>query len=65
MRKDAALKVFGKRPAHIGLGCEVVALPIKLPRTGKLQPSLGVFGYRLVQQRALGVARVVEFEFGG
>ena len=28
-------------------------------------PSLEVFGYRLVEQRALGVARVVELGFEG
>ena len=31
---------------------------------GQIKPSLVVLGYRLVKQRALRVARVVEFGFG-
>ena len=38
----------------------VVALAVKLARAGKLKPSLEVFGYGFVEQRVLGVARVVE-----
>jgi hypothetical protein len=39
----------------------MVALPVKLACAGKFMPSLEVLGYGLVSQRALGVARVVEF----
>jgi len=53
-----------RRVLHEGLGGVVVALPIKLAGTRQLKPSLQVFGYRLVQQRALGVTRVVESGFG-
>ena len=65
MRKDAAFKVFAKRLADKRLWGVVVTLPIKLPRAGQLQPSLDVVGYRLVQQCALGMARVVESGFRG
>ena len=58
--KDAAFEILGKRLAHIGLGGAVVALTVELACTGKVEPSLVVLGYRLVQQRALGMARVVE-----
>jgi len=64
VRKNAALEVFGERFAHIGLWRVVVAQSVVLACTGKIQPSLVVLGHRLVQQRALGVARVVEFGFG-
>lgn len=37
---------------------EVVAFAIELADTGQMEPSLVVRGYRLVQQRALGVAWV-------
>ena len=60
MRKYAALQVFAKGLADIRLWGVVVALAIELAGTGQLMPSLEVFGYGLVQQRALGVARVVE-----
>ena len=40
-----------------------VTLPIKLPRTGEFTPGLEMFGNRTVEQRALGVARVVELGF--
>jgi hypothetical protein len=36
-------------------------LPVKLPDTGELEPSLKMIGNGLVQRRALRVARVVEF----
>ena len=39
----------------------MVALPVKLACAGKFMPSLEVLGYGLVEQRALRVARVVEF----
>jgi hypothetical protein len=61
VRKNAAFEVFAKGLAHIGLGSAVVALPIVLTRAGQLQPSLEMFGYCFVKQRALGVARDVEF----
>ena len=37
------------------------ALSVKLAGTGQLKPGLEVLGYGLVEQRALGAARVVEF----
>ena len=42
----------------------MVTLPIELACTGQIKPGLVVLGDRLVQQRALGVARVVEFWLG-
>lgn len=54
--KDAALLVLGKRLAQIGLGGAIVLLTFKLPRAGKIQPCLEVFGQCLLQQRAFGVA---------
>ena len=42
----------------------MVALAVELACTGQLMPSLEVFCYGLVEQRALGVARVEEFGFG-
>jgi hypothetical protein len=41
----------------------VVALAVELACAGQLKPGLEVVGYGLVQQRAFGVARVVEFGF--
>ena len=58
--KDAALQIFVKGLAHIGLGGVVVTLPIELSCAGQVKPGLQVLGNGLVQQRALGVARVVE-----
>ena len=58
--KDAAFEVFAKRLAHIGLGGAQVALPIELACTGQVKPGFVVLGYRLVEQRALRMARVVE-----
>ncbi len=46
--------------ADVGLGGVVVALAVKLACAGQLKPGLEVFGYGLVEQRAFGVARVVE-----
>lgn len=65
MRKNAAFQIFAKRLAHIGIWRMVITLPVKLARAGKLKPGLKVLGYRLVQQRALGVARLVEFGVAG
>ena len=36
MGKDAALQIFCKRLAHIGLGCVVIALAVELTRAGQL-----------------------------
>jgi hypothetical protein len=41
----------------------VVALAVELACAGQLKPGREVFGNGLVQQRALWVARVVEFVF--
>ena len=63
VRKDAAFQIFAKGLADIRLGGAVVALAVELACAGQVKPGLEVFGYRLVQQRALGMARVVEFGF--
>jgi hypothetical protein len=60
----AALQILAKGLADIGLGGVVVALPVELTGTGQLKPDLEVFGYGLVEQSPLGVARVVELGFG-
>jgi hypothetical protein len=62
--KDAALQVLLEGFAHIGLGAVVVALPLELPCAGLVKPGLVMLGHRLVEQRALGVARVVALGFG-
>ena len=64
VRKDAALQIFLEGFAHIGFGAVVVALPGELARAGQLKPALVVLGQRLVEQRAFGVARVVELGLG-
>ncbi len=61
--KDAAFEVLTKGLADIGLGGVVVALAIELTCAGEFMPGLEVLGYGLVEQRALGVARVVELGF--
>jgi hypothetical protein len=43
------------------LGGVVVALAVELTGSGQLKPGLKILGNGLVEQRALGVARVVEF----
>ena len=58
--EDAAFQVLAKGLADIGLGGVVVALAVELACAGKFMPSRKVLGYGLVEQRALGVARVVE-----
>ena len=63
VRKDAAFHIFTKRLADIGLWHVAVALPVKLAGTGQIKPGLKMTGYRLLQQHALGVARVLEFGF--
>ena len=62
--KDAAFEVFAKRLAHIWFGGAVIALSVELACTGELKPCFVVLGYRLVQQRALRMARVIEFGLG-
>jgi hypothetical protein len=47
------------------LGAVVVALTVELTRDGQIKPSLVVLGYGVVQQRALGVARVVQLGLAG
>ena len=64
MGKDAASEVFAKRLADMRLWRVVVALPVELACAGEIEPGLEVFGNRLVQQRTLGVARVVELGLG-
>ena len=63
--EDAAFQILLERFAHVGLGAVVVALPAELACAGQLKPGLVMLGHGLVEQRALGVARVVEFRFGG
>ncbi len=62
--EDAALQILTKGLANIRLRGVMVALAVELACTGQLMPSLEVFCYGLVEQRALGVARVEEFGFG-
>jgi hypothetical protein len=64
VREDAAFQILLERLAHVGLGRVVVALPVELPCAGQIKPGLVVLGHRLVQQRAFGVARVVELGLG-
>ena len=61
MGKDAAFQIFAKGLADVGLGGVVVTLAVELAGAGQFKPGLEVLGCGLVQQRALGVARVVEF----
>ena len=61
MGKDSALQILAKRLMDIGLGAVVVALAVELTGAGQLKPGLEVFSDGLVQQRALRMARVVEF----
>ena len=63
VRKDAPFQIFAKGLADIWPWCVVVALAVELACTNQLKPGLEVLGYGLVQQRALGVARVVELGF--
>ena len=63
VRKDTALQILLERFAHVGLGVVVIALAVELARAGQLQPGLVVLGYCLVEQRAFGVAWVVEVGF--
>ena len=64
VREDAAFQIFAKGLADIGLWRVVVALPVELAGAGQLKPGLEVLGNGLVEQRALWMARVVEFGFG-
>ena len=63
MRENAAFEVFAERLAHKGLWRVVVTLSVELAGAGQVKPGLEVFRYGLVEQRALGVARVVELGF--
>ena len=64
MRKDAALQIFAKRLADVGPWRVVVALTVELAGTYQLKPGLEVLGNSAVQQRMLGVARVVGLGLG-
>ena len=59
MRKDAALQIFAKRLTDAGPWRVVVALAVELSGTCQLKPGLEVLDNSAVQQRVLGVARVV------
>ena len=50
MRKDAALQIFAKGLADIGLGGVVVALAVALACAGEFMPSLEVLGDGLVER---------------
>lgn len=60
MRKDAAFQIFAKRLAHKGARCVMVALAVELACAGQLKPCHEMLTDGLVQQRSLGVARVVK-----
>jgi hypothetical protein len=62
--EDAARQMFAKRLEYRGLGSTIISLPIELACTGKVCPSFVVLGYRLVQQCALRMARVVQLGVG-
>jgi hypothetical protein len=64
MRKDAAFEVFAKGLTDIRLWGVVVVLAVELAGTGERMPGLEVVGNGFVEQRALRVARVVEFGLG-
>ena len=63
--EDATFEVFAKSFLYVSGRAVVVALAVELPGTGQLKPSLEVLGDRLVEQGALGVARVVGFGLVG
>ena len=58
--RRAAFQILAKGLADMGLG----GVGVALAGTGQRMPGLKVFGNGLVEQRALGVARVVELGFG-
>lgn len=62
--EDAALQILLERLAHKGPEAVVLALPVELARPGQFQPGFIVLGDRLVQQRALKVARLAEYGLG-
>ncbi len=62
--EDAVFQVFAKGLAHKGARCVVVALAVERACAGQRMPSLEVLGYCAVQQRSLGVTRVVELGCG-
>ena len=65
MREDAAFEVFAKCLADISpwrvMVTLTVELTVELACAGEIEPGLEMLGNGLVQQRALGVAWVVEF----
>ena len=63
MRKDAAFQILAESLADIRPWGVMVALAVELASTGEFMPGLEVLGNGLVEQRPLGVARVVEFGF--
>ena len=63
--KDAAFEVFAECRLYVDGWGVVVALAVELPCAGEIKPGLEVFGYRAVQQGALGMAGVVGFGFVG
>ncbi len=42
--EDTALQILGKRIPNIGLGAELIALPVELACAGQLKPNLVVLG---------------------
>ena len=62
--KDAALQILAKGLSDVRPWRVVVTLAVELARAGQRMPSLEVLGYCAVQQRSLGVTRVVELGFG-
>jgi len=56
MRKDAAFQILLEGLSNVGPWRAMVALPVELALAGLIKPGLVVRGYRLVQQRAFGVA---------
>jgi hypothetical protein len=59
----ATLEIFAERLANIGLWCVVIALAVELAFAGNFMPSFEVVNNALVEQRALGIARVLGFRF--
>ncbi len=59
MGKDAELQIFAKRLADVRPWRVMVALAFELARASEIKPGLKVVGDSAVQQRAIGVVRVV------
>lgn len=64
MRKDATFEVFAKRLTDVRAWRVTITLTVELACAGELKPGFVVFGNGLVEQRSLGVARVVEYWLG-